>query len=174
MIDAIKCCIYIAEETAKKQIEKHRVSDHQKIQYRSVDLSADYEAVKKTLAELEETIGRIYMLVNCAGMAICGTVDEMSIADARAMMDVNYYATFYPTHYVLGRMKEAGEGIITITGSQLSLLGIYGMGAYAASKFALRGLAECIAMETAHTGVTVTLALPADVGGFSYNCNIYI
>lgn len=95
---------------------------------------------------------------------ICGTVEEMSVDDAKKMMDVNYYATFYPTRYVLAKMKQAKEGIITITGSQLSLLGIYGMGAYTASKFALKGLAECIAMETAHKGVTVTLAMPADVG----------
>lgn len=131
-----------------------------------MDLSASYNAVANALNELEESVGHIYMLVNCAGMAICGTVDEMSIEDARAMMDINYYATYYPTRYVLGQMKAAGEGIITITGSQLSLLGIYGMGAYTASKFALRGLAECLAMETAHTGVTVTLAMPADVGQY--------
>lgn len=91
----------------------------------------------------------------------------MSVEDARKMIDVNYYATYYPTRYVLPKMQAAKEGIITITGSQLSLLGIYGLGAYTASKFALRGLAECIAMENAHHGITVTLALPADVGRFS-------
>lgn len=160
--------VYIFTETASKQLEEHRVSDHQTIQHRSIDLSTDYETVATALSSLEESVGTIYMLVNCAGMAICGTVDEMSIEDAKSMMDINYFATYYPTRYVLGKMKAAGEGIITITGSQLSLLGIYGMGAYAASKFALRGLAECIAMETAHTGVTVTLAMPADVGEFKF------
>lgn len=90
----------------------------------------------------------------------------MSVDDARKMIDVNYYATYYPIRYVLPKMQAAKEGIITITGSQLSLLGIYGLGAYTASKFALRGLAECIAMENAHHGITVTLALPADVGRF--------
>lgn len=154
-------------EKAVEQITKNRSSDHQNVQYRSIDLSSNYEHVAKALSELEETVGPIYMLVNCAGMAICGTVDEMPIEDARKMIDINYYATYYPTRYVLGKMKAAGEGIITITGSQLSLLGIYGMGAYTASKFALRGLAECIAMETAHTGVTVTLAMPADVGMYN-------
>lgn len=123
----------------------------------------------KHLTALEESVSPIYMLVNCAGMAICGTVEDMSVDDAKKMMDINYYATYYPTRYVLPKMKAAGEGIITITGSQLSLLGIYGYGAYAAAKFALRGLAETVAMETAHKGITVTLALPADTGDILYH-----
>jgi 3-dehydrosphinganine reductase len=77
-------------------------------------------------------------------------------------MDVNYFGTFYPTRYVLPKMKAAGDGIIVITASQGALMGIYGYGAYAASKFALRGLAETIAMESKSKGVSVTLALPTD------------
>lgn len=147
-----------------KQIVDNKLNDTQKIQYRSIDLSTDYNVVAKALEELEKSVGPIYALINCAGMAICGTVAEMSVDDARKMMDINYYATYYPIRYVLPKMQAAKKGIITITGSQLSLLGIYGLGAYTASKFALRGLAESIAMENAHNGITVTLALPADVG----------
>lgn len=50
------------------------MSEEQKIQFRSVDLSSDYDAVAKVLAELETSVGAIYALINCAGMAICGTV----------------------------------------------------------------------------------------------------
>lgn len=134
----------------------------QKIQFKSLDLSTDYDTVRKGLQELEEEAGEIYMLVNCAGMAICGTVDQFTPEDARKMMDINYFGTFYPTRFVLPRMKETGQGIIVITASQAALLGVYGYGPYAASKFALRGLAETIHMEVAHRGVGVTLCLPAD------------
>lgn len=129
-----------------------------------MDLSKNYRDVEKCLTELEENAGTIYMLINCAGMAICGTVDEMSIEDAQRMIDINYWATYFPTRFVLGKMKKLGDGILVITGSQASLLGIYGYGPYAAAKFALRGLAETIAMEVSHTKITVTLALPADTG----------
>lgn len=155
-------------EAALKQIKSYKVNEQQKIQYRSLDLATSYDAVEKCLDELEQTIGSIFMLVNCAGMAICGTVDEMSIDDAKRMMDINYYATFYPTRYVLKKLKKIGDGIITITGSQSSLLGIYGYGAYTAAKFALRGLAETIAMEVANTQISITLALPADTGMYKY------
>lgn len=59
-------------------------------------------------------------------------------------------------------MKARKDGIIVLTSSQAGLLGIYGFGAYSASKFALRGLAETIYMESKHLGVNVTIALPAD------------
>lgn len=160
-------------EAAVQQISCHKLHDQQKIQYRSLDLSKDYDVVAKCLAELETEVGPIYYLANCAGMAICGPVDEMPVEDARRMIDVNYYGCFYPTRYVLGKMKQRGDGIITICGSQLSMFGIYGMGPYAASKFALRGLAETIAMEVCHTSINVTLALPADTGSSLFHFFVF-
>lgn len=150
-------------EKAKEQLLGYKCRKDQRIEYRSVDLAKSYESVENAFKEIEQTSGQpIFMLINCAGMAICGTVEDTSPEDARLLMDVNYFATFFPTRYVLAKMKAAGEGIIVITASQAALVGLYGYGAYAASKFALRGLAETIAMEAKHRGVTVTLALPAD------------
>lgn len=149
-------------EKAKEQLVSSKIREDQKIEYRSIDLAKGYDGVEKGLEEIETSVGPIFMLVNCAGMAICGTVEDTSIEDAKLMMDINYFATYYPTRYVLPKMKAAKDGIIVITASQAALIGLYGYGAYAASKFALRGLAETIAMESKHCGVSVTLALPAD------------
>lgn len=151
-------------EAAHKQISAHRVNEQQKIQFKSLDLSKGYADIEECFGDLDRSVGPIYALINCAGMAICGTVDEMSVDDAKRMIDINFYATYYPTRYVLGQLKKTGDGIIAITGSQASLVGIYGYGLYAAAKFALRGLAETIAMEVANTKISVTLALPADTG----------
>lgn len=152
-------------ESALKKISLHRiVNEKQMIQFVSLDLSRNYAEIEKALDELQAKVGPIYMLINSAGGAICGRVDEMSVDDAVHMMNINYYATYYPTRYVLTKLKDVGDGIITITGSQASLVGIYGYGAYAAAKFALRGLAETIAMEVSNTKISVTLALPADTG----------
>ncbi|XP_055325912.1 3-ketodihydrosphingosine reductase-like, partial [Sitodiplosis mosellana] len=149
-------------ESALEKIQLHRVNDKQLIQYRSIDLSKSYDSVKNALSALEEDTAPIYMLVNCAGGAICGRVDEISPDDAVYLMNINYYSVYYPTRYVLTKFKETGDGIITITASQASLVGIYGYGPYAAAKFALRGLAETIAMEVSNTNISITLALPAD------------
>lgn len=88
-------------------------------------------------------------------MIVIGTIEETSIDDAHRMMDVNYFGTYYPTRHCLELMKKREQGFIVITASQAALLGIYGYGAYGATKFALRGLAEAIAMEASHCGVSV-------------------
>lgn len=134
----------------------------QKIEYRSLDLTKGPDVIDKVLEDVEKETGEIYMLVNCAGTAICGTIEDVKPEDARFMMDLNYFGTFYPIQYVLPKMKARKDGIIVLTSSQAGLLGIYGYGPYSATKFALRGLAETIYMETKHLGVNVTLALPAD------------
>lgn len=85
-----------------------------------------------------------------------GKIEETSIEDAHKMMDLNYFGTYYPTRYCLAKMKKRNQGIIVITASQAALMGIYGYGAYGASKFALRGLAETIAMETSSYNVSVS------------------
>lgn len=151
-------------QKALDEVKKNSINDRQKIQFLSLDLSKNYSNIEKSLKQLEDDVGPIYALINSAGGATCGRIDETSVEDAEYMMNINYFATFYPTRYVLTKLKKAGEGIITITGSQASLMGIYGLGAYAAAKFALRGLAETIAMETSNTNISITLALPADTG----------
>lgn len=143
-------------------MEQHRQDASQRLSFKSIDLTKSYDEVAKSLEEVEEQNGPIYMLVNCAGMAICGVFEEITPEDAQFLMDVNYKTAYNCTRYVLPKMKHARDGIIVITGSQASLLGIYGYGPYAAAKFALRGMAETIAMEASHLGVSVTLALPAD------------
>lgn len=151
-------------KTALEKIRGHRVDSDQKFEYISLDLSADYAAIETALKELESRMGTIYMLTNCAGGAICGRIDESPVSNAVHMMNINYFSVYHPTRFVLEQMRKNNEGIITITGSQLSLLGMYGYGNYAAAKFALRGLAETLVMEMCNTDVTVTLALPADTG----------
>lgn len=127
-----------------------------------MDLTKGHEEINKAFSEIEDKSGEIYMLVNCAGTCICGTTEDIKPEDAKFLMDLNFFGTFYPIQYVLPKMKARKDGIIVLTASQAALMGIYGLSAYTASKFALRGLAEAVAMETKHLGIKVTLALPAD------------
>lgn len=150
-------------EKAAAEIKKHTIHEDQKIEYKSLDLAkASYTEIERVFEDIEEKSGDIYMLINNAGMAICGTIEEISPEDVKYLMDLNYMGTYLPTKYVLPKMKARKDGIIVIVGSQASLMGIYGLGAYSAAKFALRGFAEALSMETKHLGITVTLAMPTD------------
>jgi 3-dehydrosphinganine reductase len=138
------------------------VRDDQRVEKFSLDLSKEHTVIGKAFDEIEKKLGDIYMLVNCAGMAICGTIEDIKPEDARFLIDLNYLGTFYPIQHVLPKMKARKDGIIVLTSSQGGLMGIYGLGAYSAAKFAVRGLAEALAMETKMFSINVTLGLPAD------------
>ena len=64
-------------------------------------------------------------------------------------MAVNYFGAAQFSHAVVSGLKGRREGGIVFVSSQGGLCGIYGFAAYAASKFALRGLAESLTMEVA-------------------------
>ncbi|KAG5680461.1 hypothetical protein PVAND_009969 [Polypedilum vanderplanki] len=149
-------------EKAVAVIKENCIRDDQKVEYYSLDLSKEHEIIEKGFNDIEAKLGDIYMLVNCAGQALCGVIEDVKPEDARFLMNLNYFGTLYPIQYVLPKMKVKKDGIIVLTSSQAGLMGIYGLGPYSAAKFALRGLAEALSMETKHLGINVTLGLPAD------------
>lgn len=144
-----------------EELEKSKIDQNQKIHAESIDVS-NLEAVAQKFATIEAKMGPIFMLVNCAGLAICGKTEDMKQEQIQTMLNTNYLGTLYPIQAVLKGMKSRQEGIIVITSSQAGLLGIYGYSVYASTKFALRGLAESLHMETKPFNISVTLALPAD------------
>lgn len=143
------------------EMESNRVNTQQLIHSVSLDVS-DNCLVKKKFKEIEEKMGPIYMLANCAGTAICGILEDIAEEDVKTMLNTNYLGTLYPIQAVLRSMKTKQEGIILITASQAALIGIYGMSVYSGTKFALRGLAESLHMEVKPYNISVTLALPPD------------
>lgn len=145
---------------AQKEIEEVTKQEHL-ITKVSCDVS-NKEAVENNLLELETTVGPIYMLVNCAGLAICGRLEDISEADVKHMVNVNLFGTIYSIQSILPKFKQRREGIIVMTASAVALMGMYGYSVYSSCKFALRGLAESLYMETKPYNISVTLALPPD------------
>lgn len=100
-----------------------QAKEGQKIQHASLDLTSGYESVQKCLSTLETDIGSIFMLINSAGMCICGQFETMKVQDIKKLIDLNYFGTAYPTHYVLSGMKKRNEGLIVFVSSEASLIG---------------------------------------------------
>jgi short-subunit dehydrogenase len=80
------------------------------------------------------------------------------------MMKVNYLGAVYCTKAVVDSMKKRRFGRIIFVSSQAGQIGIFGYTGYSASKFALRGLAECLQMELKPYNIFVTLSYPPDTG----------
>ncbi|KAL2717832.1 3-ketodihydrosphingosine reductase [Vespula squamosa] len=150
------------EQAKCEIIQACKKKDTQRVEYLSLDITKNYEEIQKAFMELEKTMGPIYMLVNCAGSSVCAKIEDTSTSDVQKMVDLNFLGTYYCTKAVVPSMKTAKDGIIVLMSSQAGFIGIYGYSAYCSVKFALRGLAESMAMELTPHNISVTLCLPPD------------
>ncbi|WAL66049.1 oxidoreductase [Amycolatopsis cynarae] len=113
-------------------------------------------AVATTLAEF----GRIDVVVNNAGHGSVGAVEELTMEELRALMEVMFFGAVAVTKAVLPHLREQGSGTIVQMSSMGGQLSMPGFGAYCAAKFALEGLSEALAAEVAPFGVRVLIVEP--------------
>ena len=108
----------------------------------SVDTGSSEDAVAKALAPCVKELGDADVLVNCAGTSMTSPFETTSGAEFERMMRVNLLGSVYPTKFLVQGMKAKRSGRIVFVSSQVAQAAIHGYTAYAASKWALRGLAE--------------------------------
>jgi NAD(P)-dependent dehydrogenase (short-subunit alcohol dehydrogenase family) len=112
-------------------------------------------------AEVAEETGPIHILVNNAGVSVFGPTDEASYADFDWIMGVNFGGVVNGLVTFVPRIKAQGEGghIVNVASMAAYLSGPQA-GIYVASKFAVRGLTECLRMNLAPHGIGVSLMCP--------------
>ena len=101
-------------------------------------------------------------LVQCAGMLVLGSCEETDTEEFRRVMDTNYLGMVRMNRAVLPVMRERGGGKIVMFSSINGLMGIPFQSAYTASKHAIEGYAECLALEVKPFGIQVMLVEPGD------------
>ncbi|MFF5204684.1 SDR family oxidoreductase [Streptosporangium sp. NPDC000396] len=123
----------------------------------------DRAAVFAAVSTAVERFGRLDIVVNNAGTMSSGMIEEFTEAEARAQMEVNLFGAMWVCQAVLPHLRAQGSGHIV----QISSIGALGAfpttGMYSASKFALEGMSEALAMEAAQFGVKLTIVQP---GGY--------
>jgi len=113
-----------------------------------------------------EAFGRIDILVNNAGIGgPTARLTETSLADWKETIDINLTGTWLATRAVLLQMEKQGSGIILNIASVAARRGFPLRSAYAASKWAMIGLTQTLAMEWASAGVRVNCICPGAVEG---------
>lgn len=112
-------------------------------------------------AEVAAEIGTIHVLVNNAGISVFGPSDEASHADYDWIMGVNFGGPVNALVALLPGMKAHGEGghVVNVASMAAFCAGPQA-GIYTASKFALRGLTECLRYNLAPHGIGVSLLCP--------------
>lgn len=124
---------------------------------------ADREALERAYAALHGELGPVDILVNNAGIGCWGAFVEVPPDDASRVLDLNLNAVLSLTRLVLPDMIRRRHGHIVNVGSVAGRLGVPFESIYSASKFALAGFTEALAVEVAPLGVGVSMVNPGPV-----------
>jgi len=106
--------------------------------------------------------GALDVLVNNAGRGFVGTIERVSMAEMREVMEVNFFGVVATTKAALPHLRASGGRVITVT----SVGGVVGQPfneAYCAAKFAVEGFMESLAPVAATVGVFVAVVEPGPV-----------
>jgi len=118
-------------------------------------------------ASVAEGIGRLLrdgapldVLVNNAGIERAGSVEELALADFRAVMETNYFGAIRCIQAVLPGMRERRNGCIINIASVAGRIACSPLAPYTASKFALEALSEVLAQEVKAFNIRVAIVEP--------------
>jgi NAD(P)-dependent dehydrogenase (short-subunit alcohol dehydrogenase family) len=124
----------------------------------------DYAAVEHAAQATIEAFGKVHVVCNNAGVSGGGGADNIFLPDWRWVIDVNLMGVVHGVKAFLPLLRSHGEGgHIVNTASMAGFLPGMGFGAYTATKFALVGISEALAMELATEGLGVSVLCPGFV-----------
>jgi NAD(P)-dependent dehydrogenase (short-subunit alcohol dehydrogenase family) len=128
----------------------------------------DEASMSQAIRVGESVAGGIGALINNAGYAELGPLEEVAVGDVRRQFDTNVFGALRMCQLVLPGMRERGGGRIVNISTMGGLLAMLGGGAYYASKHALEALSDALRAEVAPFGIEVVVIEPGLVwSGFN-------
>ncbi len=127
-----------------------------------LDVTSD-DSVRACVQGFLEREGRIDVLINNAGYLQDGAIEEVTLEQARAEFETNYFGVLRMVLAVLPAMRAQKSGLIAATSSLAGLVPLPFWGHYNASKFAIEGLMETLRHELKPFGIRVALVEPGAI-----------
>ena len=131
------------------------------VDIRQLDVT-DQASIDACVASVVADHGRIDAVVNNAGAGHVGTIENETLDDVRAVMEVNFFGVVAVTKAALPQLRKTGGRVVTVT----SVGGAVGQPfseAYCAAKFAVEGFMESLTPVAATVGVRVSVVEPGAV-----------
>jgi len=121
----------------------------------------DAEGIPGAIERALNCLGHIDVLVNNAGYGQFGAFEDLTDEQIRRLVETNFFGLLNVTRAVLPHFRQRRSGRIVNISSAAGFT-VYAPGAavYTASKFAVEGLSEALAVELAHLGIGVTIVEP--------------
>jgi NADP-dependent 3-hydroxy acid dehydrogenase YdfG len=121
----------------------------------------DDEALSDAIMAFAEAHQGIDMMINNAGVAAGGMIEQTSVEDWRWVLEINVTAVATGCRAVAPMMRKQGDGAIINIASAAGFISAPGMSAYCASKAAVVSLSETLFAELTPDGPSVTVAMPS-------------
>ena len=116
--------------------------------------------IKASLKAAVDRFGGIDVLINNAGYALVGPLEETTDELLRDQFNTNFFGAMAVTREALPYLRAQKSGAIVQISSVVGSLSFAGFGAYSATKFALEGFSEALHAEVAPFGIKVVIAKP--------------
>ncbi|WP_410598979.1 oxidoreductase [Amycolatopsis sp. lyj-90] len=126
---------------------------------RILDVTDD-DAASAVIAEVEQSVGPLDVVIANAGYGVEGTFEETPLAEVRRQFEVNVFGAVATLQAALPYLRERRRGHLLAVTSMGGLMAVPGMSAYCGSKFALEGILEALGKEVAQFGIHVTAIEP--------------
>ncbi|WP_028934129.1 oxidoreductase [Pseudonocardia spinosispora] len=120
----------------------------------------DEAAVSSVIAEVENSVGPLDVVIANAGYGLEGTFEETPLDEVRRQFEVNVFGAVATLRAALPHMRRRRRGHLMAVTSMGGLMAVPGMSAYCGSKFALEGILEALGKEVAQFGIHVTAIEP--------------
>jgi NAD(P)-dependent dehydrogenase (short-subunit alcohol dehydrogenase family) len=156
-----KHTVYAGMRTPQRRGELHEAIARENLPIHIVAHDVDNDASARTaIDQAIAEAGRIDVLVNNAGIAPMGPVEEMPLSEFRSTMETNFFGSLRCIQAVLPGMRERRSGCIVNVTSVAGRIAISPQAPYASSKWALEALSECLAEEVKNFGIRVAIVEP--------------
>lgn len=147
---------------AARRVEQMRDLEQAGAIVLQLDITRDQDVVA-AVERIQRAHGGVDVLVNNAGYAVYGPVEEVTIDDARRQFEVNVFGLARLTQLVLPGMRAKGAGKIinlsSVGGKIYTPLGAW----YHATKHAVEGFSDCLRLEVAQFGIDVVIIEPGGI-----------
>lgn len=135
------------------------IGEHPDLLDLKVDLT-QADAVIAAIGSAVQRFGRLDNVINNAGRGLLGAIEEASDAEVKAVFDLNFNAVLNVLRAALPVLRTQRFGNVVNISSLAGLSGAASWGIYSASKFAVEGLSEALAKESASLGIKVLIVEP--------------
>ncbi|MCS1351448.1 SDR family oxidoreductase [Mechercharimyces sp. CAU 1602] len=148
----------------EKAIEKEKLTS---IEILPLDVT-DHDSISTTIQSVLERYGQIDLLINNAGYAANGYVEDLSLTTFREQFETNFFGLIAVTQAVLPSMRQRQQGRIINMSSVSGRIAFPALSPYSSSKYAVEGFSESLRLEMLPYGVYVSLIEPG-----SYQTSIW-